>query len=208
MTFKSSTSSGIIQEVKGLRDSGLAHMTYFYCDFRDAKKQQISGLLASLISQLAAKSDAFCSILSDLHSECDVGSRQPSVDELMDCLESILNVEGQPPIYIIIDGLDECPNDTGVVSPRGRVLNQVKKLVDLRLSNVRICVTSRPEADIQAALTPLASHTISLHDEEGQKKDIADYVRRIVYSVWEMKKWREEDKEMVIETLSRKADGM
>jgi len=167
-----STSSGIIQEVKGLRDSGLAHMTYFYCDFRDAKKQQISGLLASLIAQLAAKSDAFCNILSDLYSECDVGSRQPSVDELMDCLKSMLNVEGQPPIYIIIDGLDECPNDTGVVSPRGRVLNQVKKLVALRLSNVRICVTSRPEADIQAALTSLASHTISLHDEEGQRRTL------------------------------------
>jgi hypothetical protein len=183
-------------------------MTYFYCDFRDAKKQQVTGLLASLVAQLSAKSDACCNILSVLYSECDVGSRQPSIDELMGCLENMLNLEGQPPIYIIIDGLDECPNDSGVVSPRGRVLNQVKKLVALHLSNVRICVTSRPEADIQAALTTLASHTISLHDEQGQNKDIADYVRRIVFSVWEMQKWREEDKEMVIETLSRKADGM
>jgi hypothetical protein len=182
-------------------------MTYFYCDFRDTKKQQVTGLLASLIAQLAAKTSAFCDILSDLYLKCDE-SRQPSVDELMDCLKSILNVEGQPPTYIIIDGLDECPNDTGVVSPRGRVLNQVKKLVDLRLSNVRICVTSRPEADIQAALTSLASHNISLHDEEGQKKDIADYVWRTVYSDLEMKEWREEVKQMVIETLSRKADGM
>jgi hypothetical protein len=95
-----------------------------------------------------------------------------------------------------------------VVSPRERVLKQLEKLVALQLSNVRICVTSRPEADIQAALTTLASHTISLHDEQGQKKDIADYVRSIVYSVWEMQKWREEDKEMVVDTLSQKAEGM
>jgi hypothetical protein len=183
-------------------------MTYFYCDFRDARKQQVNGLLASLIAQLSAKSDACCNILSALCSECDGGSRQPSDDELMDCLVDMLNLEGQPPIYIIIDALDECPNDSGVVSPREQVLEQVEKLVALQLSDVRICVTSRPEADIQAALTKLASHTVSLHDEQGQKKDIADYVRCIVSSDRNMRRWREEDKEMVVETLSRKADGM
>jgi hypothetical protein len=183
-------------------------MTYFYCDFRDAKKQQISGLLASLVAQLSAKSDVCCHILSALYSKCDAGSRQPTVDELMECLEGMLDLEGQPPIYIIIDALDECPNDSGVVSPRERVLEQVDKLVALHLPNVRICVTSRPEADIRATLTTLASHTVSLHDEQGQKKDISNYVRWIVYSDRKMRRWREEDKEMVVETLSRKADGM
>jgi NACHT domain len=206
--LKLPTSSGVIQEVKGLRDAGLAHMTYFYCDFRDIKKQQVTGLLASLIAQLSAKSDACYNILSALYSECDAGSRQPSDDELIDCLEEMLKLEGQPPIYIIIDGLDECPNDTGVVSSRERVLEQVEKLVAPHLSNVRICVTSRPEADIRAALTSLASHTISLHDEQGQKKDIVDYVKWIVSSDKEMRRWRDEDKEMVVDTLSRKADGM
>ena len=202
------TSSRIVHEIKCLRDTGLAHMSYFYCDFRDPKKQQVNGLLASLVAQLSVKSGACCSVLSSLYSECDAGSRQPSYHELMGCLENMLNLEGQPPIYIIIDGLDECPNDTGVVSPRERVLEQVKKLVALQLPDFRICVTSRPESDIQAALTSLASHTISLHDELGQKRDIADYVRRIVYLDREMRRWKEEDKEMVIETLSRKAEGM
>jgi hypothetical protein len=207
-TFKSLTSSEIIQEVEDLRDTGLAHMTYFYCDFRDAKKQQITGLLSSLISQLSAKSDACCNILSALFSGCDAGSRQPSDGQLTGCLEDMLNLEGQPPLYIVIDALDECPNDSGVVSPRERVLEQVEKLLALHLSNVRICVTSRPEADIQAALKSLAHQTVSLHDEEGQKKDIADYVRWIVYSDRKMRRWREEDREMVVETLSRKVDGM
>jgi len=206
--FEPSTSSGIIHEIKGLRDTGLAHMSYFYCDFRDAKKQQVTGLLASLIAQLSAKSDACCNVLSTLYSECDAGSRQPSDDELMDCLETMLNLEGQPPIYIIIDGLDECPNDSGVVSPRQRVLERVERLVTLQLPDVRICVTSRPEADIRAALKCLAAHSVSLHDEQGQNKDIADYVMRVVYSDRNMGGWREEDKKMVVETLSQKADGM
>jgi hypothetical protein len=183
-------------------------MTYFYCDFRDPKKQQVSGLLASLVAQLSAKSDACCNILSALYSECDAGSRQPSDDELMDCLEDMLNLEGQPPTYVIIDALDECPNDLGVVSPRERVLERVEKLATAHLPTVRICVTSRPEADIQASLMTLAPYAVSLHDELGQKKDIADYVRCIVNSDRNMRRWREEDKEMVVETLSSKADGM
>jgi hypothetical protein len=183
-------------------------MTYFYYDFRDPKKQQVTGLLASLVAQLSAKSDGFHNILSTLYSECDAGSRQPSDDELRDCLENMLNLEGQPSIYIIIDGLDECPNDIGVVSPRERVLEQLEELVALQLSNIRICVTSRPEVDIQDSLTPLASYTVSLHDEEGQKKDIADYIRYVVYSDRRMRKWKEEHKEVVVETLSQKANGM
>ncbi|KAH9007423.1 hypothetical protein EDB84DRAFT_1603616 [Lactarius hengduanensis] len=47
-------------------------------------------------------------------------------------------------------------------------------------------------------------------DERGQKKDIASYVRSVVCSESSicMRKWREEDKEHVIETLSERADGM
>jgi len=52
-------SSSIIQQVERLRDTGLALITYFYCDFRDTKKQEVTGLLTSLIVQLSAKSEAF-----------------------------------------------------------------------------------------------------------------------------------------------------
>ena len=183
-------------------------ITYFYCDFRDSKKQEVTGLLASLVAQLSAKSDPCYDILSALYSEFDGGSRRPDDDALLGCFEKMLKTEGQPTIYIILDALDECPNDSGVKSPRDRVVELVEKLVDLNLPNVRICATSRPEADIQAALTSLTSHTISLHAEDGQKKDIADYVRSIVYSDRKMRRWRVEDKEMVISMLSKRADGM
>ena len=183
-------------------------MTYFYCDFRDPKKQDVSGLLASFVAQLSAKSDACYRILSALYSECDAGSRQPGDHALMDCLENMLKVEGQPEIFIIIDAIDECPNGTGVIPPRERVLELVEKLVGSNLPNVHICVTSRPEADIQACLASLASHSVSIHDEAGQKVDITDYIRSIVYSDRNMRRWRVEDKEMVIDVLSRKAEGM
>ena len=206
--FKLSISSSIIQDAESIRIMGLALVTYFYCDFRETKKQDVSGLLASLVAQLSAKSDACYSILSSLYSEYDAGSRRPDDHTLMDCLVKMLKVEGQPTIYIIIDAVDECPNDSGVVPPRERVLELVEKLVDSNFRNVRICATSRPEADIQAALASLTPLTISIHDEDGQKKDIAHYVRSTIHSDMNMRRWRTEDKEMVIDTLSRKADGM
>jgi hypothetical protein len=51
---------------------------------------------------------------------------------------------------------------------------------------------------------------VSLHDQSGQNKDIGDYIRSVVYSYSEpiMRRWREEDKELVIETLSERVDGM
>jgi hypothetical protein len=201
-------SSSIIEEINGLCDMGLASIAYFYCDFRDPKKQDASGLLSSLIIQLAAKSDPCCNILSDLYSNCDAGSRQPGDDVLLDCLEKMLNVEGLPTIYIIIDGLDECPGVSGLSPPREQVLELIEKLVGFHLPNVRICGTSRPEADIQASLAPLASHTVTLHEEYGQKKDICDYVRYIVNSDRCMRRWKVEDKEMVVNSLSRRGGGM
>jgi hypothetical protein len=111
--FKLSTSSRIIHDLEWLQDTGLALMTYFYFDFKDPNKQQVNGLLASCIAQLSAKSNACYNILSALYSKYDHGSRRPEDDALMNCLANMLEIKGQPTIYIIIDAIDECPNSPG-----------------------------------------------------------------------------------------------
>jgi hypothetical protein len=122
----------------------------------------------------------------------------------------MLALPDQRPIYLVFDALDECSNVSGIPTPRKRVLQLVEELVDLHIPNLHICVTSRPEVDIRDVLEPVTSHRVSLHDQSGQKKDIEDYVRSVVYSKEEpiMWRWRNEDKELVIETLSERADGM
>jgi hypothetical protein len=183
-------------------------MAYYYFDFKNKAKQDARGLLTSLISQLSAKSDSCYKILSELYSKHNAGSLQPDDDALKQCLIDMLQVPGQPATYIIVDALDECPNTSDVVSPRDQVLKLVEELVNLSLPNLRLCVTSRREADIIPALDPLASHAVSLHDQNGQKEDISFYVKSIVHSDRRVRKWRVEDKELVIDTLVRKANGM
>jgi hypothetical protein len=112
------------------------------------------------------------------------------------------------PTYIIIDALDESPDASGIPSCRKLVVNLVKKLVELHLPNLRICATSRHEIDIRSVLEPLTQNPVSLHNECGQKEDIVKYIRSVVDSDEIMRRWREEDKNLVIKTLSEKADGM
>jgi hypothetical protein len=54
----------------------------------------------------------------------------------------------------------------------------------------------------------LTLRVVSLHDESGQQRDIANYVASFVRSNRNMQRWREEDRDLVIKTLSEKADGM
>ena len=185
-------------------------MAYFYFDFRDIRKQSRSDLLRSLLVQLSARSDPFCNILSELYHECGNGTHQPSDSALMRCLEKMLTLPNQPPVYLIMDALDECPNISGIPTPREQILDLVKELVELHLSNLHICVTSRPEVNIRRALGGLTFRSVSLHEESGQSEDIAEYIRSIVHSPSDtlMKRWREEDKELVIQALSERADGM
>ena len=200
--------SAIIQDIEGMRAAGLATMAYYYFDFRDVKKQDCFGLLSSLISQLSSESDSCFNILSQLYAEHSRGIRQPDIGVLKKCMTDMLSLPGQAPIYIIVDALDECPNFPGRPSAREKVLDLIEELVNLKLPNVHLCVASRPEVDIRVVLEPLTSLRISLHDEKGQMEDIAGYIKFVVRSDRSMRRWKEEDKQLTIDTLSDKADGM
>ena len=198
----------IIRDIELLSNAGSAHMAYFYFDFKDTAKQDSRALLSSLLIQLSDRSQQFYDILLRLYSRHQDGSKQPTDDTLLLCLKEMLATSGQVPIYLIIDALDECPNDSGIPSSREQALELVKELVDLRYTNLRLCIASRPEFDIRIALQPLATQQLSLHDEDGQKQDINYYVTSVVRSDKKMARWRDDDKNMVIEKLTEKADGM
>jgi hypothetical protein len=200
--------SAIIQDIERRDAAGLATMVYYYFDFRDVKKQDCYGLLSSLVSQLSADSDACYNTLSKLYSDHIRGTRKPDVDALKECLTDMLNLREKDPIYIIVDAVDECPNFPGRPSARDEVLTLIEELVDWRLPNFHLCVASRPEMDIRMVLEPLMPIQISLHDEIGQKEDIIRYINSVVRSDRSMRRWKEEDKKIVVDTLSEKVDGM
>ena len=203
------TSSAIIQHIMKLRDDGIATLAYFYFDFRDEQKQNVRSMVTSLLIQLSAYSKPSCDIVYRLYLTHGKGMQQPSNGVLIDRLKEMLFAVAHRPIFVIMDALDESP-DLGIPAPREAVQNLVKDLVYLQqqVPTLHICVTSRPELDIQNWLKPLAVNAISLQGENRQKAVISSYVNSVVSSDEQMKQWRDEDKRLVAKELSERADGM
>ena len=59
-----------------------------------------------------------------------------------------------------------------------------------------------------SSLNPLPFNQLSLHTESGQLQDIIGYIKFVVDTDPKMKKWRAADRELVIEVLTNKFDGM
>jgi hypothetical protein len=141
-----------------------------------------------------------------LYEAREDGLQQPSEDDLIQCLKNVLKHPGLGSVYIIVDAVDESPNKPGIISPREKVLQLVEELVGF--PGIRVCITSRFEADIRRILGPLASHTVSLHDNENQRGDIIDFIKSVIESDADMREWGPENKRLVIDSLSKNNSGM
>jgi len=191
-----------------MQKSGLASLAMFYHDFRDDQKKDLRGLLSSVLVQLCHQSDSYCAILSNLYSAHHNGSQQPCDDALGHCFNDMVFLPHQALIFLIVDALDECPDTPSIPSPREKLLALIEKLVESQHRNLLICITSRPEVDIQAVLMPLTFRSISLHNERGQMEDIRKFTQSIVNTDIAMRRWKTQDKLLAIDVLTRRADGM
>ena len=202
------TSSSVIQDIQDMCQTGLATLAIFYFDFRDIHKQEARSLLSSLVIQLCRESDNYSEILSRRYSNHSNGTRQPSEEVLVECLKDMLKVPRQGELYIVVDALDECPSFSGYPTPRERVLEILQELVVLRLPHVHFCFTSRPEVEIRSAMEVLAVYKVSLHEQDGQKQDVSNYIKSIFSSDPKIQRWKEEDKKLAKDTLLSGARGM
>ena len=201
-------SSTIIEDIRAMQKAGLASLAFFYCDFRDGRKTEMRGLLSSFLVQLYHQSDFYFDILSKFYSEHDKGSRPPSDGELAGCLKGLLSLPRLAPVFLIVDGLDECPKPSAVRSPRSEVLSLIKDLVETKNTNLRMFVTSRPELDIKDVINPFNFRSISLHDEGGQKRDIEDYIKSVINTRTIEARWKENHKKLAFDALIEKSNGM
>ena len=201
-----SISSTIIEAARPNKDP----VAFFYFDARDPAKSNLRGLLSSILVQLCNKSDQCYGLLSQSYCNHNDGTEVPSEDALVSCLKLTIKLLGREPVYLIIDGLDECLNTTGTPSEREKVLVLLRDLITSPNPNLHICVTSGLEHDIQNVLEPLTStsSSVSLHEENRQRDDIMYCVKSLVNEDREMRNWGEDDRHRVIETLSERAGGM
>ncbi|KAI5803633.1 hypothetical protein DFH27DRAFT_525024 [Peziza echinospora] len=104
------------------------------------------------------------------------------------------------PLYILIDGLDECASRVDIL--------EVLKTTDWQQLGVRYIITSRLEIDIQVALNPMTKGTaIDLNsDAFGVDADIKHFIKEHVSKKENKRLLRFRD--IIISTLSEKSRGM
>ncbi len=195
------SSSAVIQD---LTEQGSISLAYFYCDFRDPAKRSVQNAISSLMIQLASQSDHRRAVLHTLYLNHGSDAQKPGLDTLIKCLKDMLS-RPQGTTYIIIDGLDECLS-TNPQGPRDSV-QLVQALVGLGRKDLRIFATNLHEDDIHSALEPLASQTVSLHENPEHLQAIIDYIKWRIQENSRMRRWRYEDRVSTWEDLSTKGAG-
>jgi hypothetical protein len=188
-------------------------MAYYYFNSGDPDKRNLWGLLTSLVTQLGEGSDRYLTSISQSHTSHRNGSEPPSENELARLLKGFPGLQTQYNIYIIIDGVDKCPNTgaTGAKSARRKVLEFLEDLARSRYPNLHLCITSSPEEDMERYLNLLASSSrdrrVNLDKQDAQKEDIKRYISHFVKEDVGMQKWPDGIKEDFIDTLSERGDG-
>lgn len=142
--------------------------------------------------------------VQELYTKYNQTGHQPSTKDFESALLSV--VELGKDIYIILDALDEVPENTGK-SKRVEVLKLIEKLVALKRPYLHILVTSRDESDIRSRLAPLSNGGILIQGSIVDE-DIRRYVRSSLVEDDRLRKLEPRLKDMIEKTLGEKAEGM
>ena len=159
-----------------------AIVVYYYFSFADASKQNLSGMLRSLMFQLSRDSAEGAKALEDLQNRHSLGFPPDHVlvEHLRDSLQA------WPYSYIIIDALDEIPDGQG----RVKVLKVLKTLRGWKLpqSQLSLLVTSRDLWDIRNSLAVGSREEVGMRNG-GIDRDIARYIHGQLLVDPRLQKW-------------------
>ena len=170
-----------------------------YLSYRDQVEQSAKNLIGSLVRQVAHGKRTLSDDITGLYHKYTPKGSRPTTKELSNLLYSEITHLSEA--FILVDAMDECSVNNYT---REELLTTLQRL--LEMPNVRLMVTSRPVASIEAHLQGMAYLEIRAADE-----DIRKYVenripkeRRLIPHV------RGDDafRVSIIDTVIAKAQGM
>ena len=134
----------------------------------------------------------------NLYAHCGNGHQEPTLDDLQDTLQRILN--GFSSTFIILDALDEC-------AEREKLFNWIQTLIlkkDINLG-LHLIVMSRPEQEIE---DKFRSYLYLDLVEESENDDLEEYLDYELDNDSDLQKWNSDTQEQIKLTLMKQADGM
>ncbi|KAF8621256.1 hypothetical protein AX15_007917 [Amanita polypyramis BW_CC] len=192
--------STLIEDIKRIANRGITGLAYFYFDISDERKRTVMGFLSSMVLNLLVWAPANQSTLDKVYADCHSGLHKPSDMALLEVLKNFIS--GFQETYIFIDGLDECFNVE-------EMLELVKSIHGWHIDQCHLLVTSRKEQSIVNSFSLM--HVVPAELDLSCMPidvDIGNYINHVLHSSSELKRWEQDAKNLIKQTLLAKSGGM
>lgn len=172
-------------------------ITYLYCNYKEQTDQTSVNLVSSILKQLAENNPAICDQLDLLYEQHLPRKTRASFGEISKALESAITSFDR--IFIVIDALDECLEETGARSGLLECLGAFPNTPSIML-------TSRPHVHVEASFIDTKELKIVANDQ-----DIETYLRARISYTPRLTRIVKSDRnliEIIVRTIREKAEGM
>ena len=189
------------------RDDEEVVVAYFYFDFRDVKKQSAKGMIRSLLYQICKRNPTMPPAVVRLWDQYrhNTGAQEPGLkDDLLPALKQAL--VGFKGIYVVLDGLDECPSDNGLLRI---LLTTLNTICSWSASQLHMLLISRFILEIHEKLSTLTEIDGNAEIDLNLVSEVNSDIRKFIMTeLSEHTDWSDKEKDNVAINLIKKAEGM
>jgi len=205
---KTVISSFLIESLRARPDSSVI---YFICDNKHEHFRTKECILRSLLHQLIIAHPELLKYALP-HFKTMKEAMATSAATLWTMFQDYIMDESFPTVYCILDALDECEDDS-----RQWLLERLSKIFPsdtertaaaITMGPLKILVTSRPWEDIEYGFQAASRIRLKTEEEESINSDIHVFVKKKVRVLAERRRYTEQQRGFVTETLIDKANGM
>jgi hypothetical protein len=171
-------SSTIIEALQGSLENDERNMLmYWYFRFYQPDTMNIDFLLVSLLRQLGSGYGEFPEDILEQVQKYPI-MRRPKTDKLFEMLGAFIpTVSKDTDVFIVLDGLDEIPEDGGQTN-RSDLLNFLTELAQAGYSNLHVLLVSRDEYGIRTYLyDKMGAILVTVSVKEGLNNDLGNFTR-------------------------------
>ena len=164
-------------------------IVYWYFDFNDKDKQDVTNMLRSLIRQLAAASSQIPQSVFEIESNFRAAGRQPDLNILSKSINSII-ADFEKDVFMVIDALDECPLDI----QREELLHHITAVLNAKHEKLHLLMTSRREIDIYDRLERIV---IAIDIQMLLEGDVKLFIESRLKNEPRLARWNSETKSLI-----------
>ena len=172
-------------------------VAYHYCEFSNPATLDPSKIVGSLVRQLALQMGYIAPAVQNLYNE--YSGQIPPLAALFELLRHMIG-ETLDTTYLIIDGLDECPDRRLLLDGMQRLLKPSSCAY-----SVKVLLASRPEYDIRQALSTVPKVSIEGRHVEF---DIERHVRAELAEMPKLRALSVAAQQDLVSDLVKRAAGM